>query len=86
MDQTNSVADLYEAASRPTDQVYWKHKTKPVWIVFYPAVQGVRQAFYEAYKAIQPVPKGREPYSVDNRRISNGHGYPTLEEAMEAAQ
>ena len=40
----------------------------PVWIVRYPAIKGVRKAFWQVYRACVNVPKGREPWAVDNRR------------------
>lgn len=83
--QASNSADLFDKVERETGEV-WKHKTNPVWIVFYEAVEGVRAAYYQAYRAVRPVPAGRAPWSVDNRRIGNeNHGFPTLEAAMEAA-
>lgn len=71
---------------RDTDpEGIWLREDKPVWIVHYPAVKGIRLAFYEAYRAIHPVPKGRDPWSIDNRRLSDGSGFSTLQEAKAAA-
>lgn len=84
--QANSSTDSFKPVKRNFDTV-WMHKTKAVWIVFYEAVEGVRLAYYQAYRAVNPVPAGREPWTVDNRRIGDAnHGFPTLEAAMQAAQ
>lgn len=83
--QASSSADSFKPVERITGTV-WVHKTKAVWIVFYEAVKGVRLAYYQAYRAVVKVPAGREPWTVDNRRIGDAnHGFPTLEAAMEAA-
>ncbi len=83
--QVSSTADSFKPVERDTGTV-WMHKTKAVWIVFYEAVEGVRLAYYQAYRAVNPVPTGRAPWSVDNRRIGPAdHGFPSLEAAMEAA-
>ena len=62
------------------------HNTKPIWIVFYEAHKGIRAAFYQAYKAIHPVPKGRNAWSIDNRRVGDEDGFETLEAAMAAVE
>lgn len=87
MKTTTSLAEQFELIKRSFDpNGVWLNKLKPVWIVFYPAVEGVRAGFYQAYRAVRPVPAGRDPWSVDNRRIGHAdHGFPTLEAAMEAA-
>jgi hypothetical protein len=63
----------------------WMHANGRVWIVKYEETP-YRRAFYQAYRAVQEVPEGRKPWSVDNRRIGNAdYGFPTLDEAMTAA-
>ena len=64
-------------------QSYWLHESKPVFISHYPATRA-RGEYYQAYKAIQPVPAGRMPWTIDNRRIGGEDGFLTLEEAMGA--
>lgn len=59
----------------------WVHDRAHVWVVRYSA--GER---YEAYRSIVRVPKGRRPWAVNNKRISNGDFFPTLAAAMEAAE
>ena len=69
-------------------QTVWLHSQKPVWIVYYDEIKTptmTRAAFYEAYRAIHTVPAGRAPWSIDNRKISNGNGFRTLRLAMQAA-
>lgn len=62
----------------------WLCDTRPVWVVHYPTTPA-RNEFYQAYKAIQPVPRGRMPWTVDNRRIGTDQGFRTLQDAMGAA-
>lgn len=63
----------------------WMHVSKPVWIRKYDAISGVRAAFYQAYSAIHAVPAGRNPWSIDNRRVGTERGFPSLTAAMKAA-
>lgn len=63
------------------------HNEKPVWIVFYEEVRGHHSAFYQAYLAVQKVPHGRLPWTIDNRCIGNPwQGFKTLADAMDAAE
>jgi len=64
---------------------YWLHDTHPTWVVFYSASH-VRAAHYQGYKAIEKVPKGRNAWTVDNRRIGSEMGFLTLEDAMTACE
>jgi hypothetical protein len=64
----------------------WQHNSKPVWVTFYPAVDGVRPAHYIPYRAVQAVPAGRKPWTVDNRRIGSDRGFSALEDALNAAE
>ena len=61
--------------------VCWLHKDKPVWIVQYDAVPGIRLETFIAYRVAAPLPKGRDPWTVDNRRIGE---YGSLVDAMRA--
>lgn len=64
---------------------HWLHADGRHFISFYPLVEGVRAAHYQAYSSKAKPPKGRYPWTVDNRRIGrDGYGFPTLEEAMRA--
>ena len=63
--------------------VVWLHKDKPVWVVPYSAIHGVRARFFRAYYAIHKVPKARRPWSIDNRAF--GDSFPSLCNAMKAA-
>jgi hypothetical protein len=82
------LSENFDFVFRPPDPSgVWLHKSKPVWIRFYAAVDGVRFAYYQAYRSVERVPSGRAPWSVDNRRLGHpDHGYPTLESAMQAAE
>lgn len=57
------------------------HNTNPVWIVEYCASR-VRPRHWQTYKAIHKVPKDRDPWSIDNRRLGHEDGVATLEEAI----
>lgn len=61
----------------------WVHESAPVWIVHY-AATNVRREFWQAYRAVAHLPRGRRPWAVDNRRL-NADGYPSLKSAMQAA-
>lgn len=62
------------------------HLTKPVWVVEYAALPG-RPRHWQAYRAVAHVPAGRQPWTVDNRRIGvDAIGYPTADLAMAAAE
>lgn len=59
------------------------HDTLPAWIVHYPAIANVRREFYQAYKSCAHIPKGRDPWTVDNKAIGNReHGFLTLADAI----
>ena len=62
----------------------WRHKSKPHWIVHYPSTK-VRGAHYQAYRAVEKVPQGHGPWTVDNRRMGGDDGFESLESAMQAA-
>lgn len=62
------------------------HDTKPVWIVHREAIGG-NPEHWAAYKAVAPIPKGRTPWSVDNRSLSKpAIGFFSLAEAMAAGE
>lgn len=70
------------------DGVVWVHESQPVWVVKYDAISKGphrRAAFYQAYRACQSVPKGRAPWSVDNKRVGQEHGFASLHAATSAA-
>lgn len=75
----------FEHVLRDTDEEgIWAHRTKPMWIVHYPARFGFALETWRVYYCVAPVPAGRKPWSIDNRAL-NRDGYPSLEAAMEAA-
>jgi hypothetical protein len=64
---------------------HWLHADGRHFVSHYEAVEGVRAEYWQAYTSKAQPPKGRMPWTVDNRRIGrDGYGYPTLEEAMRA--
>lgn len=77
-------AKLFKKVNRPIGACLL-HVSRPVWIVKYDAIKNLRAAFWQVYRTTVPVPKGRAPWSIDNRRIGTERGYPTLAAAMRAA-
>lgn len=70
-------------------ETIWVHKTAPVWIVHYSAIedsQSFRHAFYQPYVATVPLKKGRMVWAHDNKRVGNEGAFRTLEDAMRAAE
>ena len=64
----------------------WLHVDMPVWIVHYP--NSPKGSHYQVYKPrdyVMPIPKGRDPWTVDNRCLRES-GYKTLELAMQAGE
>ena len=67
-------------------EIVWLHKTKPTWVTFYENSTHPVLSFYQAYKAIEKIPDGRLPWTVDHCRMGPlNNGFRTLEEAMTAA-
>lgn len=67
----------------------WLHESAPIWIVHYPGFPGSSSHRYDswhAYKAVQKVPAGRYPWTVDNRSIGGQDGWATPEQAFRAAR
>jgi len=58
------------------------HNDKHVWIVEYAATR-VRPRHWQTYTAIHPVPNGRDPWTINNRRLGPEDGIETLEKAVE---
>lgn len=79
-----SLADNFEIVPRMYDFV-WVHKTKSCWIVHYPVTQD-RAEFYEAYKVTEKLKAHHKIWAHDNKKISNGSGFKTLEESMQAVE
>jgi len=75
---------MFQKVERAPHSACWVHETKPHWIVHYPATR-VMGEHYQAYRAVERVPEGRKPWSVDNRRIGSPDGFRALDEAMQAA-
>lgn len=69
----------FRVVRRPGQRV-WLHVSKPVWIVFYPFME-----FFQVYRAIEHVPEGRNPWTIDNRVIGPKEGFTSLAAAMRAA-
>lgn len=66
----------------------WLHSSCEVWATRYEAIPGFRDydVFY-AYRAVERVPRGRMPWTVDNRSIgSKSEPFRTLAAAADAAR
>lgn len=61
----------------------WLHKGGRAFIVFYEATD-VRAAHFMAYESKAAPPKGRYPWTVDNRRIRADRGFASFEDAAAA--
>ena len=66
-------------------QETWLHDSGSSWVVAYPAVHN-RLPVFRAYRAINPVPAGRMPWTIDNKRIGPEDGFLSLEQAMRAVE
>jgi hypothetical protein len=69
-------------------ETVWLHKTRPVWIVYYEAIENshsFRYAFWQPYKAIGKVPHGRMPWTVNNEKIGREGACKSLEDAFSLA-
>ncbi len=75
---------MFNQVERPLSGPCWLHETKPHWIIQYQATRATA-AHYQAYRAVERVPQGRNPWTVDNRRIGSPDGFATLEQAIQAA-
>lgn len=76
--------EQFTEVQRPWDQSpILLHTSKPQWVVHYPATE-VRAEHWQAYRAVQPVPAGRMPWTVDNRRIGTDRGFPSMADACAA--
>lgn len=80
-----NASDFIQQADRFSNDPLYVHKDRQVWIRFYPAIEGVRAAWWQGYRAVMKVPAHREPWSIDNRRIGDERGFASLEAAIAAA-
>ena len=77
----------FDAVDRGYETI-WVHKTAPVWIVHYEAIEGsrdFRHEFWQPYRAIAKVKRGAKVWSADNKRIGTEAEFRSLEAAMAAA-
>jgi hypothetical protein len=80
-----SAADNFEQVER-NFQTIWMHKTKPRWIVYFDCkYTPTRTPFYNVYEVIGSQKKGLPYWANNNVLFGSKDGYPSLEEAMEAA-
>ena len=57
----------------------WKHNVQNFWIVFYQSLKQAKKPCFYTYRTVDKCPSGREPWTVDNKRVG---AFNTLEEAM----
>jgi hypothetical protein len=63
------------------------HNTKPVWIRVFEPLQGYRNiAYYQVYKAIEPVKKGAMPWSANNIALNKYSDITELSHAIKIAE
>ena len=65
--------------------VCWVHSEKPVWVVHYGQTNRMGE-HWQAYKAVAHIPKGRQPWTVDNRRLGGENGFSSFEAAKQAGE
>lgn len=78
----------FRLVKRPHGEA-WLHETAPVWVVKYdgvPESNTHRYDSWQVYKAVERVPAGRDPWTVDNRRLGGESGWATSEQAFRAAR
>lgn len=74
----------FETVNRPHGSALL-NRVKQMWIVEYQQSR-VRPHHWQAYQPVVSVPKGRDPWTVDNRRIGPEDGFLTLEDAVAAVE
>lgn len=79
---THPARSHFKRVYRPFGSVL-QHKSAPVWIVHYPATSATAE-HWSAYRAVEHVRAGRDPWSVVNRSLQKD-GFRTLDAALEAA-
>lgn len=80
-----NASEFTECADKFSGDPLYVHNDRQVWIRFYPAIEGIRAAYWQGYRAVKAVPAHRAPWSFDNRRIGSDRGFATLADAMAAA-
>lgn len=59
----------------------WLHESRAAFIVFYPAVPGIRQGYYQAYRSGKP---SDQPWATPNKRLGTLDGFSSFEAAAAA--
>ena len=74
----------FKKVTRPTGDALL-HINAPVWVVQYEYdSRGSKVDTWKAYRTVAHLPRGRDPWTVDNRSL-NKDGYSTEEAALQAA-
>ena len=79
---------MFTAVKRNGETI-WVHKTAPVWVVHYEAIedsQSFRYEFWQPYRAIEPLKRGREVWAHNNKRIGKEGEFKSLAAALKAAE
>jgi hypothetical protein len=80
-----SCAPEFELVKRPHGDCV-RMTGQPIWIVYYGPVDGYRTERWYAFKSVERIPKGRDPWTVDNRRLCKGGGFLTFRDAVAACR
>lgn len=73
--------DDFELVHRPHGDC-WRLKGRNVWIVYYWALKAEDEPAYIVYASIDYCPEGRDPWTVNNKRVAARY---SLQDAMTAA-
>ena len=87
MNRLTDIADSFTQVDRGGFPV-WVHKTAPVWICHYEAIedsQSFRHEFYQPYVPVEKLKPGRAVWAHNNKRVGKEGAFRTLEAAMQAA-
>lgn len=80
--------EAFDAVERNGETI-WVHKTAPVWVVHYSAIedsQSFRREFWQPYRAIEAIRKGRQVWTANNKRVGKEGEFLTLEAALQAGE
>lgn len=72
----------FQRVRRDFDTV-WLHDSHQAHIVYYEPVPGIRDGFFQAYRASK---QSDRPWSIHNKRIGTEDGFRSLEAAMAAVE
>lgn len=83
----HSYRAMFDEIDRGYETI-WVHKTAPIWVVHYEAIEGsrdFRREFWQPYRAIEKVKRGAKVWSANNKRIGQEGEFTSLDAALAAA-